>query len=68
MRNVERYISGIWYVVESTDPGLNTSHTTVHHEMDQQYHNHIYPVISRVYEKDLLLLGLWHRHPGSFNN
>ena len=52
---------------ESTDPGLNTSHTTVHHEMDQQYHNHIYPMISRVYEKDLLLLGLWHRHPGSFN-
>lgn len=61
------YENGIWYVVESTDPGLNTSHTTVHHEMDQQYHNHIYPVISRVYEKDLLLLGLWHRHPGSFN-
>lgn len=61
------YKDGIWYVVESTDPGLNTSHTTVHHEMDQQYHNHIYPVISRLYEKDLLLLGLWHRHPGSFN-
>lgn len=61
------YKNGTWYVVESTDPGLDTSHTTVHHEMDQKYHNHIYPVISRVYEEDLVLLGLWHRHPGSLN-
>lgn len=56
-----------WYVVESTDPGLNTRHTTVHHEMDQKYHNHIYPILSRIYEEDLILLGLWHRHPGNFN-
>lgn len=56
-----------WYVVEATDPGLSTSHNRVHHEMDEQYLNHIYPVISRLYEKDLWLLGLWHRHPGILN-
>lgn len=61
------YENGVWYVVESTDPGMDTFHSAVHHEMDQAYHNHIYPVISRLYEKDLMLLGLWHRHPGSFN-
>lgn len=56
-----------WYVVEATDPGLSTFHNCVHHEMDEQYLNHIYPVISRLYEKDLWLLGLWHRHPGILN-
>ena len=56
-----------WYVVEATDPGLSTFHNRVHHEMDEKYHNHIYPVISRLYEKDLCLLGLWHRHPGTLN-
>lgn len=58
---------GTWYVVEATDPGLSTFHNRVHHEMDEKYHNHIYPVISRLYEKDLCLLGLWHRHPGALN-
>ena len=61
------YKNGIWYVVESTDPGMKTMHTTVHHEMDDKYHNQLYPVISRLYEEDLALLGLWHRHPGSLN-
>lgn len=56
-----------WYVVEATDPGLSTFHNRVHHEMDDKYHNHVYPVISRLYEKDLCLLGLWHRHPGMLN-
>lgn len=56
-----------WYVVEATDPGLSTFHNRIHHEMDEKYHNHIYPVISRLYEKDLYLLGFWHRHPGTLN-
>lgn len=62
-----RYNKGIWYVVEASDPGLDTIHTRVHHEMDDDYHNHIYPVVSRLYKHDLHLLGLWHRHPGSFD-
>ena len=62
-----QYKNGIWYVVESTDPGIQTIHTLVHHETDEQYHNHIYPVLSRLYEKDLFLLGIWHRHPGDLN-
>ncbi len=62
------YEKDTWYVVEATDPGLSTIHNTVHHEMDDKYHNHIYPVISRLYDKDLSLVGLWHRHPGTYNS
>ena len=54
-------------MVEATDPGMDTIHTHSHHEMDQDYHNHIYPVLSRLYKHDLHLLGLWHRHPGSLD-
>ena len=57
----------IWYVVEATDPGLSTFHSYGHHEMDEKYLNHIYPVHSRLYEKDLVLEGLWHRHPRTLN-
>ncbi len=57
----------IWYVVETTDPGISTFHNHIHHEMDTKYLNHIYPVISRLYEHDLCLVGLYHRHPGTFN-
>ena len=35
--------------------------------MDNNYHNHIYPVLSRLYRHGLCLLGLWHRHPGSLD-
>ncbi len=54
-----------WYVMEATDPGIKTFHSVVHHEMDDKYHNHIYPVITRIYKNEPELLGLWHRHPGS---
>lgn len=58
---------GRWYVVEATGPGINAVHTNTHNEMDNIYHNHIFPVLSRQYKKELFLLGLWHRHPGSLD-
>ena len=57
------YKGDTWYVVEATDPGMQTIHTAVHHEMDVDYQNHLYPVLARIYKHDLMLLGLWHRHP-----
>lgn len=59
---------GTWYVVEATDPGLDTYHSTVHNEMDDRYYNHLYPVLSRLYKHDLYLVGLWHRHPGAMDH
>ena len=61
------YKNGIWYVVEATDPGLNPTLEVHTCEMDNAYVNHMYPVLSRLYKKDLNLLGLWHRHPASFD-
>ena len=61
------YNNGIWYIVEATDPGMTTYHSVVHHEMDNKYHNHIYPVLSRLYKNELTLIGFWHRHPGSLD-
>jgi len=58
---------GVWYVVEATDPGLNTQHSPHNHQMDDDYLNHVYRHLSRMYRKGLDLLGLWHRHPGSFD-
>lgn len=57
------YKSGIWYIVEATDPGVETFHSEIHSVMDEKYHNHLYPVLSRIYREDLYLMGLWHRHP-----
>ena len=62
-----RIEKGVWYIVEATDPGWSTFHNSVHHEMDEKYHNHIYPVISRMYKHDLFFIGMWHRHPGKNN-
>lgn len=58
---------GTWYVVEATDPGIDTYHSVVHNEMDDRYYNHLYPVLSRLYKKEPKLIGLWHRHPGSYD-
>ena len=58
---------GTWYVVETTDPGLETLHSYCHSQMDSRYGNHILAVQSRLYRKNLILLGLWHRHPGSLD-
>ncbi len=59
--------NGTWHVVEATDPGLDTYHSVNHNEMDDKYHNHLYRVLSRLYEHGLCLVGLWHRHPGSYD-
>ena len=56
-----------WYVVESIDPGPNSIFEIAYFEYDQKYVNHLINKIARMYKKNLALLGLWHRHPGSFD-
>lgn len=58
---------GIWYVVEASDPGINARFDVAYHEGDQEYENHVCGVISRLYKHPLVFLGMWHRHPGSFD-
>ena len=59
---------GVWYVVEASDPGINAKFFNAYHEGDDVYENHVCGVISRTYKHPLVFLGMWHRHPGSFDS
>lgn len=61
------YEDGVWYVVEASDPGINAVFHQTYHEGDDVYENHVCGVISRTYKYPLVFLGMWHRHPGSFD-
>ena len=56
-----------WLVVESIDPGPNSTFQVAFFEYDQPYVNHLANRIVRLYERPLEVIGLWHRHPGSFD-
>ena len=56
-----------WLVVESIDPGPNSTFQVAFFEYDQAYVNHLANRIVRLYEQPLEVIGLWHRHPGSFD-
>lgn len=57
----------VWHVVETIDPGPHSVFEVAYFEYDQKYVNHLAQKIARLYEKPLELVGLWHRHPGSFD-
>ncbi len=58
----------IWYVVEAIDPGPKSIFQVAYFEYDQAYTQHLINKIANLYEKRLDLIGLWHRHPGSFDH
>lgn len=58
---------GIWYVIEDIDPGPKSIFEVAYFEYDQQYTQHLINKIANLYDKRLTLIGLWHRHPGSFD-
>lgn len=62
--NVE---NGNWYVIESIEPGPDSVFETHFFEYDHGFVNYLARARARRYEIPLKLLGLWHRHPGSFD-
>ena len=62
-----RYTDETFYVVETIDPGPNSVFEVAYFEYDVNYVNHLINKISRLYEPQLDLIGLWHRHPGSLD-
>lgn len=58
----------VWYVIESIDPGPNSVFQPAYFEYDQDYINHLINKVSRLYSLQLDLIGLWHRHPGSYDS
>jgi len=62
------YKDNTWYVLEVIDPGYkDTTRQEAYFEYDVDYVTHLANVKKRLYSIDLQLLGLWHRHPGSFD-
>lgn len=57
----------VWYVIEAIDPGPNSIFEVAYFEYDQKYTQHLINKTANLYEGKLELLGLWHRHPGSFD-
>lgn len=56
-----------WYIIEAIDPGPKSIFEVAYFEYDQKYTQHLINKIANLYEKKLSLIGLWHRHPGSFD-
>ena len=62
-------INNIWYVLENIDPGYKrTIRQNAYFEYDQEYVNHLANIRNRLYYSDIKLIGLWHKHPGSFDS
>lgn len=60
-------IDDVWYIIESIDPGPNSVFEIAYFEYDQAYTQHLIRKIANLYSSKLDLIGLWHRHPGSFD-
>ena len=56
-----------WYIIEAIDPGPKSVFEIAYFEYDRKYTEHLINKIANLYEKKLSLIGLWHRHPGSFD-
>ncbi|MCL5611597.1 MAG: Mov34/MPN/PAD-1 family protein [Chloroflexi bacterium] len=63
-----KYERGVWYIIENLDPGPNSIFEPAYFEYDTPYVNHLANKIARFYKTGLELIGLWHRHPGSFSS
>ena len=63
-----KYYQGKWYILESLDPGPNSIFRPAYFEYDHPYVNHLANKTARFYKNGLDLVGLWHRHPGSFSS
>lgn len=56
-----------WYIIEAIDPGPKSIFEVAYFEYDQKYTQHLINKVANLYAKQLSLIGLWHRHPGSFD-
>lgn len=56
-----------WYIIEAIDPGPKSVFEVAYFEYDQKYTQHLINKIANLYDEKLSLIGLWHRHPGSFD-
>lgn len=60
-------VDGVWHVLEAIDPGPGAHFTAVTFTYDTAYVTHLARKVAGTYQQPLHLIGLWHRHPGSFD-
>ena len=60
-------VDDTWYIIEAIDPGPKSIFEVAYFEYDQKYTQHLINKIANLYAHKLELIGLWHRHPGSFD-
>lgn len=56
-----------WYVLETIDPGPEAILRPAYFEYEKKYVEHQLNKQARLYKPSPSVLGLWHRHPGSFD-
>ena len=59
------YENGIWYIVETIEPGPRSVFTKSYFEYDREYTEHQINKKSDLYKFYMTLVGLWHSHPDS---
>lgn len=59
--------NGIWAVIETIPPGIRTINEMAYFEYDTDFVNYLANVVALQYKEKIRVLGLWHRHPGSFD-
>ena len=56
-----------WYVIETIAPGPKAVFQIAYFEYDQEYIAREINNLAATYQADLTLIGLWHKHPGAYN-
>lgn len=59
--------NSIWVVMEVLPPGKNSIFQIAYFEYDTEFVNYLAQSVASQYKVDLVLLGLWHRHPNSMD-
>ncbi len=62
-----KFVGDICYVIEAIDPGPNSIFQIAYFEYDKPYAERLMNKIANLYSEKLVPVGLWHRHPGSFD-
>jgi proteasome lid subunit RPN8/RPN11 len=57
----------VWYVIECIEPGPGSVFQPNYFEYDHAFVNYVAKARARRYHIPLRVLGLWHRHPGSYD-
>lgn len=60
-------IDDTWIVMEVLPPGIHCIFQEAYFEYDTEFVNYLADTVSNQYENPLILLGLWHRHPGNLD-